>query len=123
MTLFRVPSETDLTDLIHKLEMDDWPKVSAHPKGDCLGGDRCAFVARAIMRYLQPDEKLLQRSETPHLTKTQQEVLEHWVDGYTAEYIAELRCVSTRTVEGQILAIYKAYGVKSRAELQERVNR
>lgn len=40
-------------EVIHHAEMDEWPKVSAHPDGDCLDGDRCWFVAGKVVEALE----------------------------------------------------------------------
>ena len=52
----------DIANIIHVVEKDEWPKVSGHPEGDCLGGDRCRFVALAIAEYLNGDREAPQCS-------------------------------------------------------------
>jgi len=38
-----------IADVIHEAEGRDWPDVAADPDGGCLGGDRCRFVAAAVV--------------------------------------------------------------------------
>ena len=44
---------------IHNAEMNEWPKISADPKGGCLGGDRCTFVTKAALDAIAPSVEAL----------------------------------------------------------------
>jgi two-component system, NarL family, nitrate/nitrite response regulator NarL len=75
-----------------------------------------AYIAKAALGAIAAELRLRNRVDRPHLSKRQLEILCLIADGHTTKEVAEQLVLATPTVKTHLRTIYKALGVKNRAQ-------
>lgn len=73
-------------------------------------------VTRAVVNYLAKENSGSKRTEEPHLTQRELEVLHFITAGHTDRKISEVMHISTHTVRSHIKSLFRKLGVSSKSQ-------